>query len=304
MKRRHPGAFTLVELLVVIGIIALLISILLPSLNKAREQASALKCLSNLRQIGIAIAQYGNGNRGYIVPAAVKFPGDDPTANYARDNWATILVAGKYLPSPPQQGSTNGNTFADSSYGESVFRCPSGIDNRVLGADNVTPTNSYDNRGAGFFRRFSSTTGGREGISPGLRIDCWYGVNGWPLNDTAGNTKNAFDRWPFTLVPGDNSTLAAQQLHKLAQFRSPASLALIFDGVLFHGGQYAPINARHIARTRTNVLYGDGHADSIPIKEILALTETRVPTGVSGTLKRYAPGTMRFILREEPGLTP
>lgn len=64
-SNRHCG-FTLVELLVVIGIIALLISILLPSLNKAREAARSTYCLSNLRQIGIAINLYASQNKGQM----------------------------------------------------------------------------------------------------------------------------------------------------------------------------------------------------------------------------------------------
>jgi prepilin-type processing-associated H-X9-DG protein/prepilin-type N-terminal cleavage/methylation domain-containing protein len=59
-------AFTLVELLVVIGIIALLISILLPSLSKAREMGKSVKCLSNLRQLGIATVSYANESKSYL----------------------------------------------------------------------------------------------------------------------------------------------------------------------------------------------------------------------------------------------
>src|SRR3954471_17746459 len=96
MKR---NAFTLVELLVVIGIIAVLIGIILPALNAARRAAYQVTCASNLRQMGIAMVMYIQETKFY--------PGDINTANgttYAV--WPTRLR--KYM---------KGN--------QGVFRCPS-----------------------------------------------------------------------------------------------------------------------------------------------------------------------------------
>lgn len=106
-RRRRHDAFTLVELLVVIGIIAALIAILLPALNKAREAAKKTACLSNMRQIGLGMLMYANDNKGYLPsPSTVGYQPWGPS-------WALVLIENKYVPGDM------------TTYSSPVFVCPS-----------------------------------------------------------------------------------------------------------------------------------------------------------------------------------
>jgi len=71
---RRQRAFTLVELLVVIAVIALLMAILLPTLSKVRRQVKVVACQSNLKQWGSIFLMYADGNNGYMVTRSIEWP--------------------------------------------------------------------------------------------------------------------------------------------------------------------------------------------------------------------------------------
>ena len=126
---RHTGAFTLVELLVVVGIIALLISVLLPVLGKAREHANRVKCMSNIRQVGVAMQMYRNDNRNVFFPSGNYGFWDDPNGGKTLSPWHPQAYWGvAYLPYVIRNGNYDGlDGEAVQLHGRSLWRCPSTI---------------------------------------------------------------------------------------------------------------------------------------------------------------------------------
>jgi prepilin-type processing-associated H-X9-DG protein len=238
---RH--AFTIVELLIAIGVIVALLGIILPAVGKARQHAWGTVCLSNLRQIGVMIQSYATGNSGEI-PAVYGPYGDGglhPMAWFSPGVYDHTRGVGGIL---LLVNSPIGMDRSGSLQNANLFICPS---------DDPT----YGRRSEDFA---TATPGGQRRMS---YLYCYVPPGGmsyrwWEYDPKTGKKfgSGASPTW-------EDTGLAKFERHNINQ-RNAASAAILYEPHVFHiTGR--PKNAWHCQGG--NVLYLDGHVLNVPLHE-------------------------------------
>jgi prepilin-type N-terminal cleavage/methylation domain-containing protein len=133
---RRRGGFTLVELLVVIGIIALLVSMLMPALGKVRDQANGAKCSNNLRQLMTATIMFAGDHKGRLPGGEYDYNRPDPEERCWVYNGADKTPTVPDWKTAPTSGTLFRYVNSPGSY-----LCPS----RVPGGEGITPGPGYSN---------------------------------------------------------------------------------------------------------------------------------------------------------------
>jgi prepilin-type N-terminal cleavage/methylation domain-containing protein/prepilin-type processing-associated H-X9-DG protein len=295
--QRKIRAFTLVELLVVIGIIALLISILLPALQKARDAASTTQCASNLRQIAMAIISYANDNKGKLIPSKVEAYGG---AKYPKGFfWSNELVKGKYL------DSIHGVDSAGTPLGgNTVFRCPSGIDEDLKFSGFAA---LYPRQGSNQQYVFISEPVADDGVKT------WYGLNsitieaGTANSANVGGSSDAAFAWynGKDATSNDNFVNDSRFTRSLSLIKRSALVVMAFDGNTYNWnniagstGLSARISGRHGKATNDgkdgsfNCAFFDGHVAYLS-------TEPYTKAGTANTALSATPSDAIFWLHDQ-----
>lgn len=280
--------FTLVELLVVIGIIAVLISILLPTLGRARKQANVLKCQSNMRQICTAVLQYVNANKGRLPPSSVRVLTNCqtfPTGWW----WASELVKQRYI-NAPNVFTPDGKSLQFP--GDSVFRCPEGLSPDDMAGDlgGLYPTDPINN-GYTYDGVYPA-----KGTAGAFSVATWYQLNSRGTSQDItkqdetvyGKTRDAPFLWfgPKTGPDTDFEVRVGYYQRNISMIRRSAEMVMLAEAAdkNWHDGQgdkypVARISTprlagRHGKKTAdgldayTNMGYFDGHVEIRATKPI------------------------------------